>query len=195
MTEFLCRLLSLRGVHYLATRFGGRKLRSLSFDRKFTSGDWNFSSESPDLVELVEKYCRNGHILVLGCGAAPIAGALNPARFQSLLGIDLSREAIAAANKHANERICFGLGDMAAYQCTRGYDVILFSNSFYYLRWWSRKSLLRRLSRSLTPDGRIIVSLAQPARYSGILAMIRSHFAVDVDRELHGAGGHVLVFH
>jgi trans-aconitate methyltransferase len=194
MTEFVRRFLSLRGIHYAVTRFGGKRLRSLSFDGKFQSGDWNFNSENPDLVHLVETYCFNGHILALGCGTAPIASALNAASFQSFLGIDLSEKAIGIANNRANESIRFEVGEMVGYQCRRNYDVILFSDSFYYVNRFSRKKFLRRLCRSLTPRGRIIVSLAQPMRYASILTMIQSNFTVEVDRSLGGAQGHVLVF-
>jgi trans-aconitate methyltransferase len=194
MVELAQRILSLRGIHYLATRLGGRRVRNLSFDGKFIRGDWDFDRESPDLVELVEQYCSNGHLLVLGCGTAAIAGALNPAAFQSLLGVDISQEAIVRANKHANDKIRFAIGDMLDYRCSRRYDVILFSNSLNYISCRSAKRVLRRLCASLTPQGKIIVSIAQPVRYASVIRMIRCHFTVEVDRVLQWGEGHVLVF-
>jgi trans-aconitate methyltransferase len=194
MNESIQRFLSLRGIHYLVTRFGWKKLRSLSFDGKFQSGDWSFSAESPELVNLVEKYATHGHILALGCGTAPIASVLNPDSFESFLGVDLSKEAIRMAAQRANEKVRFETGDMMKHRCTREYDVILFSNSLYYVSWWSRKSFLRRLTQSLSPGGRIIVSLAQPHRYAGMVAMIRRTFSVDLDRALGSGDGHVLIF-
>lgn len=194
MTELVRRILSVRGIHYLATRFGGNRLRSLSFDEKYRSGDWNFTNDDPDLVRLVEEYGASGHILVLGCGTAPIAGALKPASFQSLLGIDLSQEAIAAANKRANEKIRFEVADMVGFRCPRDYDVILFSDSLNYVSWLARRRLLQKLCRHLTPRGRMMVVIAAPARYAGILRMIRRHFEVEVDRSLRGSQRHVLVF-
>src|ERR1700728_4624516 len=110
MNELVQKFLGLRGIHYFATRFGWRSLRRISFDEKFRKGDWIFAGENPDLVQLVEKYSSNGHILALGCGTASIAGALNPQSFQSFLGLDLSVEAIARACKYANDKIRFECG-------------------------------------------------------------------------------------
>ena len=194
MIEPVQKFLGLRGVHYLATRFGWKSLRRISFDEKFRKGDWIFTGENPDLVQLVEKHSSNGHILALGCGTASIAGALNPQCFQSFLGVDLSTEAISMAGKYANEKIRFECGDMLQYRCARSYNVILFPNSLNYADWHSRKKLLRTSSQSLVPGGRIIVSLAQPDLYAGILKMVRQNFAVEVDRDLQPAGGRVLVF-
>jgi len=190
----LQKALRIRGIHWLITRFGGKRLCRLSFDEKYKSGDWAFGSETRDLVQLVEKYSSSGHVLALGCGAAPIAGALNPVSYRSFLGIDLSSEAIAIARKQANNRIRFETGDMVSYRCSRKYDVILFPDSLYYVPFFARKRLLVKLCRGLTARGKIIVVIAHPDRYAGILKMIRQNFAVDVDRELEGTKRHVLVF-
>jgi trans-aconitate methyltransferase len=194
MIEPLQKFLGLRGIHYVATRFGWKSLRRTSFDEKFRKGDWIFTGENPDLVQLVEKYSSHGHILALGCGTAAIAGALKLESFQSFLGVDLSSEAISRASKYANHKIRFETGDMMQYHCARKYNVILFPNSLNYASWHSRKKLLRGSSGSLDQGGRIIVSLAQPARYAGMIKMIRKSFAVEVDRDLESAGGRVLVF-
>ena len=194
MIELARRFLSSRGVHYLATRFGNTWMRSLSFDGKFDRGLWVFSDENPDFLELVERFSARGHILALGCGTASVADKLKPESFRSFLGVDLSTEAIRRANERANEKIRFEVGDMLKHRCERPYDVILFSNSLNYVNWGGRKRFLRRLTQSLTSGGRIVVSLAQPKRYAGLLKMIRRAFVVDVDRELEGQGGHVIVF-
>ena len=194
MIQRLKRLLSVRGIHYLVTRFGWKKLRSLSFDGKFQRGDWNFNNESPDFVALIEKYCSKGKILALGCGTAPISSVLDPASFEAFVGVDLSNEAIKLASQRSTEKIRFETGDMTKYNFTRKYDVILFSNSLYYVSWYSRKNFLRRLVQNLTPSGLIIISLAQPDRYAGMLRMIRRNFQIEADRQLQGGDGHVVIF-
>ena len=194
MTSLARRFLGMRGVHYLATRFGWKRLRALSFDEKFLRGDWSFADENPELVALVENFAAHGHILALGCGGAAIASALDPSSFKSFLGIDLSQQAIGMARRRQTPTIKFDCGDMETHRCSRDYDVILFPNSLYYACSFSRKRLLQRLSKSLTRQGKIIVTIAQPKRYAGILDMIRKHFKVVVDRELSPSGGHVLVF-
>jgi len=195
MSALLQRFLQMQGVHWLATRVGSAKLRSLTFDGRFQTGIWDFSTESPGLVKLVEQYSAGGHILVLGCGSCPIAGLLDPASFTSFVGVDLSQEALARASRHASPAVRFELGDMVTYRCARPCDVILFSDSLYYAPPFSREKLLVRLRGELSARGRIIVAIAQPRRYAGILKMIRDHFAVEFDRELEGeAGRHILVF-
>jgi trans-aconitate methyltransferase len=194
MIELAQRILSSRGIHYVVTRFGGNQLRSLSFDGKFKRGQWIFKAENPQLVRLVERYSAGGHILALGCGTAPIAGRLSPGSYQSFLGVDMSGEAIRMAQQWAGGKIRFEVGDMLQHRCERNYDVILFPNSFYYVSWWSRLGFLKRLAASLTSNGRIIITLAQPVRYARILRTIRRAFVVDVDRELQNHGGHVLAF-
>lgn len=188
------KLLSFRGVHWLATRFGWKSLRKLSFDEKFRSGDWNFSIETPDLVHLVENYASQGHILVLGCGAAPIAGALNPNSYETFLGVDLSEEAINIANQYTTEKVRFEIGNMVKHQCCRKYDVILFSDCLYYVPFFFQKGLLKRMSQSLTTSGKIIVVLAHPEKFANIIRMIRRNFTIELDRTLDETERQVLVF-
>jgi len=173
---------------------GGKKLRSLSFDEKFRSGAWEFNSENPDLVKMVEHYAAKGHILLLGCGGASITSELAPHSYETLLGLDLSSEAIARAKRHGTEKARFRVADMVAYECVRRHDVILLQDSLYYVPWRLRKRLLRRFCRSLTTRGRLIVVIAHPDRYLGILRMIRRNFKVEVDRPLEGEKRHVVVF-
>jgi trans-aconitate methyltransferase len=193
--NLLQRLLHVRGVHWLVNQFGGEVLRRLSFDEKFRSGDWNFTSESPGLVNLVEKYAAQGHILALGCGTAAILTTLKSHTFESFLGVDLSPEAILRARKHESERVRFEVGNMVKYECLQNYNVILFSDSLYYAPPKWRKRLLNRMRCSLAPQGRIIVAIAQPSRYAGILDLIRRNFQVELDRTLDGEERHVLVFY
>jgi trans-aconitate methyltransferase len=189
------RLLQIRGVHWLASRFGGVRLRRLSFDAKFRNGTWDFQNESPSLVRLVEQYSGGGHILVLGCGACPIASALPVSSYTSLLGVDLSPEAVAlASSRHNLPNVRFEVHEMREFQCAQLYDVILFSDSLYYVQRSLREKLLRRLSRHLSPNGHIVVAIAEPQRYAPILEMIRANFQVDVDGPLKHEQRHVLVF-
>lgn len=194
MTRFTQKLLGLKGIHWLATRFGGSRLSGMSFDEKFRRKDWNFSGESPDLVRIVEGITSGGHLLLMGCGTAPIVDALNPGSYEGILGVDLSTEAVATARRRVNEKIRFEVGDMNGHRCSRDYNVILFSESLYYVHWFKRKELLSRMQKHLAPGGRLIVTIADPKRYSGILSMVRRNFTVELDRPLENSERHVLVF-
>ena len=102
------KLLCVPGVQYVTTRWCGKTLRRWSFDEKFRTGGWDRFSEPPsELVDIVQRHAGGGHILMLGCGHASIAGVLPPDSFASLLGIDLSTEAISLASRRANHKIRF----------------------------------------------------------------------------------------
>lgn len=193
VSKLIRGMLALPGVQYAATRFGNERLRGISFDEKFRRGHWNFSADS-ELVEILERNANGGNILILGCGAASVARATRPDSYRTILGVDISTEAIARANQHASDRIEFKQGDMETFKCDREYNVILFSESLYYVNVLKRKPLLQRLSQSLTDTGVIIVTIAQPQRYAGLLETIRSNFSVVEDRTFEGSKRHLLVF-
>jgi SAM-dependent methyltransferase len=183
------------GVQYLATRFGGAALRRWGFDEKYRSGAWNYATEpSAELVQIVERYARGGHVLMLGCGTGSIATALRPDSFTSFLGVDLSPEGVARANRQCSSKVRFQVSDMLQFQSEQKFDVILFSESLYYLRPGRRRPLLARIARMLAPRGRIIVTIAQPRRFAGILRMVRRHFRVEEDRCFTDSQRHLLVF-
>jgi len=173
---------------------GGRRIRRLCFDAKFCPGLWGRSGESPELVSLVEQWAAKGHILVLGCGAASVAGRLNPKAYATLLGVDLSTEAVARARLFESEKNHFQIGDMVEFECPKDYSMILFSDTLYYAPFYCRKWLLDRLCRNLTTNGRIIVAVAWPKRYRAMLKMIRRNFQVCLDRPLQGEKRHVIIF-
>ena len=190
------RLLCLPGMQYVTTRFCGSTLRRWSFDEKFRTGQWNFSGEaSRELANAVERYVEGGDILMLGCGTAAITHALKPDCFNSFLGVDLSKEAIARANRGASCKIRFELADMLYFKSDQKYNVILFSESLYYLKPWQRQPMLLRSSDMLGPTGRIIVTISQPSRFAGVLEMIRRNFSIIEDRTFSDSPRHLLVLH
>jgi trans-aconitate methyltransferase len=195
MFEKLKKIFTAPGAHYLLTRFGGAALRRKCFDEKYLNGDWNFAG-NPDsvLAGIVEKNAAGGHILILGCGSASMVGGLSPGSFQTLLGIDISPEAINRASWQKSEAIRFEVGDISKYKCRRKYDVILFSESIYYVNPLRRKRLLKCLADNLTSRGRIIVTVAQPERYANILKMIRQNFEMAEDSNFKDSPRRLLVF-
>lgn len=190
------QLLATKGIHYFVTRFGPARLRGLAFDEKYRRGDWNFNGESSDeLPAAIRKYSRNGDLLILGCGGASILKGFQPGTFASVLGLDLSAEAVRLAGRFAGKNISFQVGDMVTFQCPRDYDVILFSESLNYVPSLQQEEFLKRLVKHLKPDGVLIVTLAQAARYHAIIELIRSHFQVVEDRKFSNSERHLLIFH
>jgi trans-aconitate methyltransferase len=191
----LKRLLTTKGIHYFITRFGPSRLRSMAFDEKYRSGTWDFRGETSDeLPSVIRTYLRCGDLLILGCGGASIVERFNSCEFSSILGLDLSEEAVRLANRFARENVSFQTGDLIKFQCVICYDVILFSESLYYVPSSQQENLLKRLASQLKPGGVIVVTLAQASRYKTIIELIRNRFDVVEDRKFSGSERHLLAF-
>lgn len=191
----LRRLLAARGIHYLVTRFGSRKLRALAFDGKYQAGRWGGHDDGGgELAAMVSHYLRKGDLLILGCGGATVLDGLEASGLNSALGVDLSAEAVRLASRFASSRVSFVVQDMELLDCSSEYDVMLFSESLYYVPAQRQLPLLRRLSKHLKHGGAFIVTLAEPQRYADILKRIRGEFDVCIDRAIGGSSRHVIVF-
>lgn len=189
------QLLALRGIHYLATRFGWAGIRRLAFDGKYQRGDWSsYTDGKGDLPATITRYLRSGDLLLMGCGGASVLGALQAEEFNSALGIDLSTEAIRLASRYVSKRVTFQVADMEIFQCPREFDVILFSESLYYVPSSRQIGFLSRLAASLKPDGVFIVTVAEAERYESILRRIRDQFTILEDRKFPHSNRQIVVF-
>jgi 2-polyprenyl-3-methyl-5-hydroxy-6-metoxy-1,4-benzoquinol methylase len=191
---FLNRLLAIPGIHYFVRRFGSAKLRGMAFDGKYQRGDWNFHSDTRELPQIIQRYLNSGDLLILGCGSTSILADLDKSALKSVTGIDLSSEAIRLANRFASDRMSFRVSDMEAFESSSEYDVILFSESLYYVPLGRQLRLFRNLVRHLKSNGVFIVTLAEPERYSSILALIRTNYRLLEDRPFLGSTRHLIVF-
>jgi SAM-dependent methyltransferase len=189
------QLLAAKGVHYFVTRFGPAWLRSAAFDEKYRRGDWNFKRENSDeLPSVIRHYLRGGNLLILGCGGASLLESFGPEDFSRVLGLDLSPEAVRLANRFAGKNISFQVGDMLTFQDASDYDVILFSESLYYVPSSQQAGLLKRLAKQLKTGGVFVVTLAQPARYHAVIELIRNRFQVVDDRKFPNSDRQLLIF-
>lgn len=188
------QLLAARGIHYLVTKLGSPKLRSLAFDEKYRQGHWRHSDSVDELVAIIHRYLRGGDLLIMGCGGASVLESVELQDLKSALGIDLSQEAIRLASRFASDKVSFQLADMVTFECPHPYDLILFSESLYYVPVASQESLLRRLAAHLKPGGVFLVTFAQAKRYKNMINGIRRNFAVIEDRTFSGSTRHLIVF-
>lgn len=189
------RLLATRGIHYLVTRFGSKKLRGMAFDERYRQGDWHSQGDSTgELPEIVRHYLRQGDMLVMGCGGASVLEGLEAHGLNSALGVDLSEEAILLASRYSSQKVSFVIANMETFNCPRSYDIILFSESLYYVRLGNQERLLRRLGKHLKPGGVFVVTLAQAKRYQDMLEGIRKKFLIIADRTFTGSTRHLIVF-
>ena len=195
MIQGIRKLLGMHGVHYLVTRFGPQCLKLLAFDEKFHNGAWNFTNHPDyDLADVVKRYANKGNVLIMGCGTTSIMGCLEADGFSSVLGIDISSEAIRMASQYASPKVSFKQADMIHFKCPSSFNIILFPESLYYVSMPQRKALLQRFCASLKPEGCIIATFAQARRYARLLRMIRRNFHVLEDREFEAARRRLIVF-
>jgi SAM-dependent methyltransferase len=188
-------ILAAKGVHFIVTRFGPQKLRSMAFDEKYRRGDWCFHADTKgELRDTVKRYLRRGDLLILGCGGASVLDGLEASGLNSALGIDLSHEAIRLAGRHASSKVTFQIDNMETFDCPRCYDQILFPESFYYIRASRQVQVLSKLGLHLKPGGVFVVTLSDATRYHDIVARIRINFRVLEDRPITRSGRHLLVF-
>lgn len=119
---------------------------------------WNIGEPQPELARVIASGDIVGEVLDAGCGHAELALAL-AARGHTVVGIDLSPTAIAAASAAAAER---GL-DTATFVCAditafTGYDgrfaTIFDSTLFHSLPVEGREGYLRSIHRAAAPGAR-----------------------------------------
>jgi SAM-dependent methyltransferase len=191
----ITRLLGVKGVHYVVSRFGPARLRGIAFSEKYLNGDWNFDrDQNGELRDIVSTYLRQGDLLLLGCGAASVLDGLESRGLASALGVDLSVEAIRRARRFASAKVTFQVADMEKFQPPRCFDAILFSESLYYVAAWKQVTVLEKLAAGLKPGGVFVVTLADARRYEDIIERIRSHFHMIEDRPFKGSNRQLLVF-
>ena len=191
----LKRLLAVKGIHFLVTRFGPERLRGFAFDEKYGQGGWNFPAAGEnELAAVVDRYLGAGDLLIMGCGGASILEGLDTKGLNSVLGIDISGEAIRLADRFGSDRVSFRQTDMVKFMCPRSYDVILFSESLYYVPTAHRDPLLQRLAGHLKPGGVIIATFSQAKRYRKIIRNIRRQFATIEARTFSASTRYLLVF-
>jgi SAM-dependent methyltransferase len=123
---------------------------------------WNIGEPQPELAALIREGRVRGDVLDAGCGHAELSLALAAAGY-TVVGIDLSPTAVAAATAAAAER---GLSDRATFVADditafTGYDgrftTILDSTLFHSIPVDARDGYLASVSRAAAPGASYIV--------------------------------------
>ena len=125
-------------------------------------GSYNF--ETPEFVErhfpFYEKslmLSKNDRILEAGCGIGSYSREF-ARRGYHIVGMDLSPNFLSEAQKitqHENLEIEFILGDYNEMNFEEKFTVIFFEGSFFYQSKIGLVSLLNRIHKALTPDGKV----------------------------------------
>lgn len=134
------------------------------WNREFSEGRWNFIEKTPgDVVyAYVEKYCRHGSILDLGCGSGNTGCELDRDSYEDYVGVDISDVAVQKAKRRSKrsgrwQKNSYFQGDIAAFRPKKQVDVILFRESIYYIPRSRISAVLERYAGYLKAGGVEIV--------------------------------------
>ena len=134
-----------------------------TWDAEYAGGNWNRLGELADLghYSVVVGYCHclrpSGSILDVGCGEGILQEKLRPYGYRRYVGIDLSSEAIRRASSRTDRDTVFVQADATTFDPDGTFEVILFSESLYYLD--RPTAVMRRFEGALAEDGVFIVSM------------------------------------
>lgn len=122
---------------------------------------WNIGEPQPELAALIRDGKVTGDVLDAGCGHAELSLAL-AAQGYTVVGIDVSPTAIAAATRSAEERglpnATFVCDDITAFTGFDGrFSTIIDSTLFHSLPIEGRDGYLRSIRRAAAPGARYYV--------------------------------------
>ena len=189
---------TFRGVRQ---RWGPGSMKRALWNQEFSNGRWDFiENTSGDVIYgYIEKYCRNGSILDLGCGSGNTGCELNMDKYGDYTGVDISDVAIEKSNQrsaacHRDKKNHYRQSDIATFTPSQKYDVILFRESIYYVPRLKIKSVLDRYSSFLKEDGVFIVRCHNPQQGETILSLLGKAYAIEKQPVTTDTGPAIIVF-
>lgn len=109
------------------------------------------------LVNLIRNRYPQGSILDLGCGEGILQEYLGRSGYGAYLGVDFSDVAIANAQKLADEKTRFVVGDLDRLSVQGQWDVIIYNETLYYLR--DPKGAVGAVLPHLAAGGVVVISM------------------------------------
>jgi SAM-dependent methyltransferase len=183
--------------------WGSARTKSCLWDAEYAGGRWNHCDSTLDatVYSHVTRYCSNGHILDLGCGAGNTGNELDLGTYTSYVGVDISPVAVQRATKRSADsgratKNAYCTGDIVSFVPARAYDVILFREAIYYVPFVRLSAVLRRYRGYVRPKGVFIVHVSANGTRRGpaIRKLIEREFEVIETYAPAAADEFVLVF-
>jgi 2-polyprenyl-6-hydroxyphenyl methylase/3-demethylubiquinone-9 3-methyltransferase len=136
--------------------------RSL-LDAEYARGRWAYLESLRELPRyaVISAYCAHRRsavsVLDLGCGTGVLRRWLRPELLADYVGVDLSEVAIQCARREVKGVGTFVAADVATFEPSRRFDVIIFNEVLYY--FVDPGNILRPYASALEKDGVFIISL------------------------------------
>jgi 2-polyprenyl-3-methyl-5-hydroxy-6-metoxy-1,4-benzoquinol methylase len=190
-------------VRGLKQKWGSSRLKRDMWDKEYESGRWKHCEVTPRayVYTFVEKYCRGGSILDLGCGSGNTGNEIDVAKFDEYTGIDISTVAVQKALARSEEcgraaKNRYFQGDVESYDPRRKFDVILFRESIYYISYARIRPTLDRYHGNLSDnDGVFIVNLSRSTtnKCEKILSLLEASYSI-LEKSAPDHDTYILVF-
>jgi 2-polyprenyl-6-hydroxyphenyl methylase/3-demethylubiquinone-9 3-methyltransferase len=182
-------------------RWGSASLKQRLWDREFSEGRWGFIENTPGdpLYHYVEKYCKDGSILDLGCGSGNTGCELNVNAYGDYTGVDISEVALdkareRSADAHRAGKNRYFQSDILDYSPDKSYDVILFRESIYYIPGGRIKGMLDGYSSYLKPGGVFIIRWHENTTGQKIPNVLGTGYKVLEEKLLSPSGPIIIIF-
>ena len=187
----------------LKQRWGASETKTKMWDQEYAGGRWDHCERTPGayVYECVEKYCRQGSVLDLGCGSGNTGNELNAGRYGSYVGMDISAVAVEKAAKRSQEsgrghKNQYVTGDIITFAPAQKHDVILFRESIYYVPLVKLKSVLVRYREFLREGGVFVVDVSTRGTKKGdkYRALMEENFQIVERFSPPGSDDFILIF-
>ena len=171
--------LGRRFRHFVRARLkasGPRWIVRRVWEKEFAEGGWDFleDTEGDCVYPLVERYCRGGSILDLGCGSGNTGNELRWDAYATYIGVDLSDTAVGKAIQRTqqngrSEKNQYLQGDICSYGPTGHFDVILFRECIWNVPRSRLQEVLDRCRGHLAPSGVMIVRIYDRVKFKDLV--------------------------
>jgi trans-aconitate methyltransferase len=160
----------------------GWPIPKAGWEAKHKQKYWDFLSSPGQathylaILDHISRLHQEPTILDVGCGNGRLLELLDPSRFESYVGIDVSSTAIQQAESLGIQTAWFEVADFEEWSTPRRFHTIVFNESLYYAR--RPAGTLWRYGGFLDEGGSMIVSMVRHGHHGAIWRSLEERFQV-----------------
>jgi 2-polyprenyl-3-methyl-5-hydroxy-6-metoxy-1,4-benzoquinol methylase len=165
--------------------WGTPEVKRSLWNKEFSEGRWDFIDNTPGdpVYGYIEKYCRNGSILDLGCGSGNTGNELAVGSYQRYTGVDVSDVAVEKAMRRTarngrSQKNSYFQSDISSFTPKHEYDVTLFRECIFYIPRIKLGAILDKYAKYLKPDGVFVVRMEDRYAYADIVDLVEKNYRI-----------------